>query len=152
MKLVTAIVKPFTLEDVKTGLEQAGILGMTVSEVQGYGRQKGHTEVYRGAEYSVDFVPKVRVEVVVDDSAVDKVVEVIVTAARTGKIGDGKVWVSPWTRWCGCAPASGAPMPPTAQYDKRNGNHMGAATDLVAARAQLLGDSGRLNAAAIRRR
>ncbi|SKU72367.1 nitrogen regulatory protein P-II [Mycobacteroides abscessus subsp. abscessus] len=95
MKLVTAIVKPFTLEDVKTGLEQAGILGMTVSEVQGYGRQKGHTEVYRGAEYSVDFVPKVRVEVVVDDSAVDKVVEVIVTAARTGKIGDGKVWVSP---------------------------------------------------------
>ena len=78
MKLVTAIVKPFTLEDVKAGLEQAGILGMTVSEVQGYGRQKGHTEVYRGAEYSVDFVPKVRVEVVVDDAAVDKVVEVIV--------------------------------------------------------------------------
>jgi nitrogen regulatory protein P-II 1 len=95
MKLITAIVKPFTLEDVKTGLEQAGVLGMTVSEVQGYGRQKGHTEVYRGAEYSVDFVPKVRVEVVVDDAAVDKVVEVIVEAARTGKIGDGKVWVSP---------------------------------------------------------
>ena len=70
MKLITAIVKPFTLEDVKTGLEQTGILGMTVSEVQGYGRQKGHTEVYRGAEYSVDFVPKVRVEVVVDDAAV----------------------------------------------------------------------------------
>ena len=91
MKLITAIVKPFTLEDVKTGLEQTGILGMTVSEVQGYGRQKGHTEVYRGAEYSVDFVPKVRVEVVVDD----KVVDVIVQAARTGKIGDGKVWVSP---------------------------------------------------------
>ena len=95
MKLITAIVKPFTLEDGKTGLEQTGILGMTVSEVQGYGRQKGHTEVYRGAEYSVDFVPKVRVEVVVDDSAVDKVVDVIVQAARTGKIGDGKVWVSP---------------------------------------------------------
>ena len=95
MKLITAIVKQFTLEDVKTGLEQTGILGMTVSEVQGYGRQKGHTEVYRGAEYSVDFVPKVRVEVVVDDSAVDKVVDVIVQAARTGKIGDGKVWVSP---------------------------------------------------------
>jgi nitrogen regulatory protein P-II 1 len=95
MKLITSIVKPFTLEDVKTGLEQTGILGMTVSEVQGYGRQKGHTEVYRGAEYSVDFVPKVRVEVVVDDSAVDKVVDVIVQAARTGKIGDGKVWVSP---------------------------------------------------------
>ena len=83
MKLITAIVKPFTLEDVKAGLEQAGILGMTVSEVQGYGRQKGHTEVYRGAEYSVDFVPKVRVEVVVDDAAVDKVVDVIVEAART---------------------------------------------------------------------
>jgi len=94
MKLITAIVKPFTLEDVKTALEQTGILGMTVSEVQGYGRQKGHTEVYRGAEYSVDFVPKVRVEVVVDDAAVDKVVDVIVQAARTGKIGDGKVWVS----------------------------------------------------------
>ena len=95
MKLITAIVKPFTLEDVTTGLEQTGILGMTVSEGQGYGRQKGHTEVYRGAEYSVDFVPKVRVEVVVDDAAVDKVVDVIVQAARTGKIGDGKVWVSP---------------------------------------------------------
>jgi nitrogen regulatory protein P-II 1 len=95
MKLVTAIVKPFTLDDVKTSLEEAGVLGMTVSEIQGYGRQKGHTEVYRGAEYSVDFVPKVRVEVLVDDSAVDKVVDVIVQAARTGKIGDGKVWVSP---------------------------------------------------------
>jgi nitrogen regulatory protein P-II 1 len=95
MKLVTAIVKPFTLDDVKTSLEEAGILGLTVSEVQGYGRQKGHTEVYRGAEYSVDFVPKVRIEVVVDDSIVDKVVDSIVRSARTGKIGDGKVWVSP---------------------------------------------------------
>jgi nitrogen regulatory protein P-II 1 len=95
MKLVTAIVKPFTLDDVKTSLEEAGILGMTVSEVQGYGRQKGHTEVYRGAEYSVDFVPKVRIEVIVDDSVVDKVVDSIVRTARTGKIGDGKVWVSP---------------------------------------------------------
>ncbi|MGE2814184.1 MULTISPECIES: nitrogen regulatory protein P-II [unclassified Mycobacterium] len=95
MKLITAIVKPFTLDDVKTTLEEAGVLGMTVSEVQGYGRQKGHTEVYRGAEYSVDFVPKVRIEVVVDDSIVDKVVDSIVRSARTGKIGDGKVWVSP---------------------------------------------------------
>lgn len=95
MKLITAIIKPFTLDDVKTGLEELGVLGMTVSEVQGYGRQKGHTEVYRGAEYAVDFVPKVRVEVVVDDLVVDKVVDVIVAAARTGKIGDGKVWVSP---------------------------------------------------------
>lgn len=95
MKLITAIVKPFTLDDVKTSLEDAGVLGLTVSEVQGYGRQKGHTEVYRGAEYSVDFVPKVRIEVVVDDSIVDKVVDSIVRSARTGKIGDGKVWVSP---------------------------------------------------------
>ncbi|MFC5951471.1 P-II family nitrogen regulator [Pseudonocardia lutea] len=95
MKLITAIVKPFVLEDVKGALEQIGVLGMTVSEVQGYGRQKGHTEVYRGAEYSVDFVPKVRVEVVADDALADKVVDAVVEAARTGKIGDGKVWVSP---------------------------------------------------------
>jgi nitrogen regulatory protein P-II 1 len=95
MKLVTAIIKPFTLDDVKAALEQVGVLGMTVSEVQGYGRQKGHTEVYRGAEYSVDFVPKVRVEVLVDDTLADKVVDAVVEAARTGKIGDGKVWVTP---------------------------------------------------------
>ena len=95
MKLVTAIVKPFTLEDVKGALEQIGVLGMTVSEVQGYGRQKGHTEVYRGAEYSVDFMPKIRVEVVVDDMQVDKTLDVLVESARTGKIGDGKVWVTP---------------------------------------------------------
>ena len=95
MKMVTAIIKPFVLEDVKGALEQLGVLGMTVSEVQGYGRQKGHTEVYRGAEYSVDFVPKVRVEVVADDTLADKVVDAIVEAARTGKIGDGKVWVTP---------------------------------------------------------
>jgi len=94
MKLVTAIVKPFVLEDVKGALEEIGVLGMTVSEVQGYGRQKGHTEVYRGAEYSVDFVPKVRVEVVADDTLADKVVDAIVESARTGKIGDGKVWVT----------------------------------------------------------
>ena len=94
MKLITAIVKPFVLEDVKGALEQIGVLGMTVSEVQGYGRQKGHTEVYRGAEYSVDFVPKVRVEVVADDTLADKVVDAVVEAARTGKIGDGKVWVT----------------------------------------------------------
>ena len=95
MKLVTAIIKPFTLEDVKGALEQIGVLGMTVSEVQGYGRQKGHTEVYRGAEYSVDFVPKIRVEVVVDDTQLDKTLDALVEAARTGKIGDGKVWVTP---------------------------------------------------------
>ena len=95
MKLVTAIIKPFVLEDVKGALEQLGVLGMTVSEVSGFGRQKGHTEVYRGAEYEVDFVPKARVDVVVDDEHVDVVVAAIVGAARTGKIGDGKVWVTP---------------------------------------------------------
>ena len=94
MKLVTAIVKPFKLEDVKSALETLGVLGLTVSEVRGYGRQKGHTEVYRGAEYTVDLVPKVRVEVLVDDLDADKVVETVVEAARTGKIGDGKVWVT----------------------------------------------------------
>jgi nitrogen regulatory protein P-II 1 len=83
------------LEDVKAALEQIGVLGMTVSEVQGFGRQKGHTEVYRGAEYSVDFVPKIRVEVVVDEAQVDKTIDALVEAARTGKIGDGKVWVTP---------------------------------------------------------
>lgn len=95
MILVTAIVKPFALADVRAALERLGVLGMTVGEVQGYGRQKGHTEVYRGAEYSVDFVPKVRIEVVVEAAAADKVVDAIVTAARTGKIGDGKVWTTP---------------------------------------------------------
>jgi len=94
MKLVTAIIKPFVLEDVKGALEQLGVLGLTVSEVSGYGRQKGHTEIYRGAEYSVDFVPKIRIEVAVDDAAVERVVDAIVEAARTGKIGDGKVWVT----------------------------------------------------------
>jgi nitrogen regulatory protein P-II 1 len=94
MKLVTAIVKPFKLDDVKAGLEAYGIHGLTVSEVSGYGRQKGHTEVYRGAEYTVDFVPKVRIEVVVDDSDVSGVVGVVVKAAVTGQIGDGKVWVT----------------------------------------------------------
>ncbi|MEU7817356.1 P-II family nitrogen regulator [Pseudonocardia sp. NPDC049154] len=95
MKLVTGIVKPFALGDVKEALEQLGVLGMTVTEVQGFGRQKGHTEVYRGAEYAVDFVPKIRVEVVVDDAVADRVVDALVDAARTGKIGDGKVWVTP---------------------------------------------------------
>jgi nitrogen regulatory protein P-II 1 len=95
MKLVTAIIKPFKLEDVKVALEGKGIQGMTVSEASGFGRQRGHTEVYRGAEYTVDLVPKVRVEVVVDDADAAGVVEAIVAAAQTGKIGDGKVWVVP---------------------------------------------------------
>jgi nitrogen regulatory protein P-II 1 len=95
MKLITAIVKPFTLDDVRHAVEAVGVVGLTVTEVQGYGRQRGHTEVYRGAEYAVDFVPKARVEVVVDDEFAERVVEAIVRVARTGKIGDGKVWVSP---------------------------------------------------------
>ena len=95
MRLVTAIVKPFKLDDVKTALTDLGVQGMTVSEVQGFGRQRGHTEVYRGAEYTVDFVPKARVEVVVDDADADRVVAAIMAAARTDKIGDGKIWVTP---------------------------------------------------------
>jgi nitrogen regulatory protein P-II 1 len=94
MKLVTAVVKPFAIEDVKAAVEAAGVLGMTVGEVQGYGRQKGHTEVYRGAEYQVDFIPRMKVEVLVSDESVDRLVSGIVNAARTGKIGDGKVWVT----------------------------------------------------------
>ena len=93
-RLVTAIIKPFKLDDVKAALEGLGVQGMTVSEVSGFGRQKGHTEVYRGAEYRVDMVPKVRVEVLTDDVQALDIVESIVKAARTGKIGDGKVWVT----------------------------------------------------------
>ena len=92
VQLVTAIVKPFMLEDVKTALRGAGVQGITVSEVQGYGRQGGKTETFRGSEYTVDFVPKVRIDVIVEDTDVDKVFEVLGNAARTGKIGDGKVW------------------------------------------------------------
>jgi nitrogen regulatory protein P-II 1 len=95
MKLVTAIIKPFKLDDVKAALETLGVQGLTLSEVSGFGRQKGHTEVYRGAEYTVDMVPKVKVEVLIDDGEALDVVAAIVEAARTGKIGDGKVWVTP---------------------------------------------------------
>jgi nitrogen regulatory protein P-II 1 len=94
MKLVTAIIKPFKLDDVKTALREAGIAGMTVSEVQGFGRQRGHTEVYRGQEYTIDFVPKVRIEVLADEADLDRVIDSIVAAARTDKIGDGKIWVT----------------------------------------------------------
>jgi nitrogen regulatory protein P-II 1 len=94
MKLVTAIVKPFKLDDVKDALKAAGITGMTVSEVRGFGRQGGHTETYRGAEYQIDFVPKAKLELVLDDALVDRAVDVIVESARTGKIGDGKIWVT----------------------------------------------------------
>ena len=94
MKLITAIVQPFTVTDVRAVVDEAGVHGMTFSEAQGYGRQKGHTEVYRGAEYQVDFIPKARIDVVVEDDHVDAVVDAIIGAARTGKIGDGKVWVT----------------------------------------------------------
>jgi nitrogen regulatory protein P-II 1 len=95
MKLVTAIIKPFKVDDVKDALKGLGVAGMTVSEARGFGRQRGHTEVYRGAEYNVDFVPKVRVEVLTDDDDAGRVAEAIVSAARTDKIGDGKVWIVP---------------------------------------------------------
>jgi nitrogen regulatory protein P-II 1 len=95
MRLVTAVIKPFKLDEVRAALLAFGVQGLTVSESSGYGRQRGHTEVYRGAEYTVDLVPKVRLEVLVDDDDLDDVVEVIVRAARTGKIGDGKVWSVP---------------------------------------------------------
>ena len=95
MKLVVAVIKPFKLDDVKTALQEFGIHGITITEVQGFGRQRGHTEVYRGAEYTIDFVPKVKLEILVEDAQATHVVEHIIEAARTGKIGDGKVWLEP---------------------------------------------------------
>jgi nitrogen regulatory protein P-II 1 len=94
MKLITAVIKPFKIDDVKDALKTIGIQGMTVGEVRGFGRQGGHTETYRGAEYQIDFVPKIQLELVVDDGVVDQAVDAIKTAAATGKIGDGKIWVS----------------------------------------------------------
>jgi nitrogen regulatory protein P-II 1 len=95
MKLIVGIIKPFKLDDVKDALKDLGVHGLTVSDVQGFGRQRGHTEVYRGAEYTIDFVPKVRIEILVDDGDVQRVTDKLVETARTGKIGDGKVWVVP---------------------------------------------------------
>ena len=95
MKLVVGVIKPFKLDAVKEALKSAGVQGMTVSEVRGFGRQRGHTEVYRGAEYTIDFVPKVKIEALVDDGDADRVAEAIIESARTGSIGDGKVWVVP---------------------------------------------------------
>lgn len=95
MKLVTAIIKPFKLDDVRAGLSDIGVQGVTVTEVKGFGRQKGHTELYRGAEYVVDFLPKVKLEIAVDDGMTESVIEAITQAANTGKIGDGKIFVSP---------------------------------------------------------
>ena len=95
MKLIKAIIKPFKLEDVKEALSEVGIEGMTVTEVKGFGRQKGHTEIYRGSEYTVDFLPKVMIDIVVDDEMVEKASEAIIKAAKTGKIGDGKVFIMP---------------------------------------------------------
>ena len=98
MKKIEAVIKPFKLEDVKEALAEAGITGMTISEVKGYGRQQGHSELYRGAEYVVDFLPKVKLDLIVDEGDVDRVIDIIVESARTGKIGDGKVFVSPIER------------------------------------------------------
>jgi nitrogen regulatory protein P-II 1 len=95
MKLITAIIQPHTLDSVKENLEAVGVHGLTVSEAHGYGRQKGHTEIYRGAEYNVDLIPKVRIEIVADDNDIDAIVDQIVKTASTGKIGDGKIWISP---------------------------------------------------------
>ena len=95
MKKIEAIIKPFKLDDVKEALQEVGLQGITVTEARGFGRQKGHTELYRGAEYVVDFLPKIKVEIVVEDHMVDKTVDAIVSAARTGKIGDGKIFISP---------------------------------------------------------
>jgi nitrogen regulatory protein P-II 1 len=95
MKLLTAIVKPHKVDDVKEALTAAGVNGMTITQAHGFGRQRGHTEVYRGAEYKVDFLPKVRIEVVVDDGDAERLIDVVVAAAQTGKIGDGKIWVTP---------------------------------------------------------
>ena len=94
MKLITAIIKPFKLEEVRESLDQLGITGMTISEVKGYGRQKGHTELYRGAEYVIDFLPKIKVELIIPDDIVDQVIEVIKSKAHTGRIGDGKIFIS----------------------------------------------------------
>ena len=94
MKLITTIIKPFKLDDVKDALKSIGIQGMTVSEVKGFGRQGGHTETYRGSEYAIDFVPKMKLELVIDDARIDQVVEAISKAASTGKIGDGKIWIT----------------------------------------------------------
>ena len=95
MKLLTAIIKPFKLEEVRTALTDIGMQGMTVTEVKGYGRQKGHTEIYRGAEYAVSFLPKIKIEIVIADDQVEKAIEAVLTTAKTGQIGDGKIFVSP---------------------------------------------------------
>ena len=94
MKLITAVIKPFKLDDVKTAIEQVGVVGLTISDVRGFGRQGGHSETYRGAEYQIDFVPKTKLEIIVDDESVGAVVEALTRSAATGKIGDGKVWVT----------------------------------------------------------
>src|SRR5437588_8060932 len=117
--LVTAIIKPFKLDEVKEALRGAGMLGLTVSEVQGYGRQGGKTESFRGSEYKIDFVPKVKIEVLVESSQVDKVIDLISSAARTGKIGDGKVWPTTSTGSCACAPASSGTRPSRSRWPGR---------------------------------
>ncbi len=109
MKMVTAIIKPYKVDEVRAALAEVGVQGVTVTEVKGFGRQKGHTELYRGAEYVVDFLPKVRLEIAVLDERVDAVIDAIATAARTGKIGDGKIFVTSSATWCASAPAKRIP-------------------------------------------
>ena len=111
MRIVTAIIKPFKLDEVRQALSDLGIRGITVTEVKGFGRQKGHTELYRGAEYVVDFLPKVKVEAAVEASQVELVIEAIENAARTGKIGEARFSSPCWSRWCASAPAKPAPKP-----------------------------------------
>ena len=113
MKKIEAIIKPFKLNDVKTALNEIGIQGMTVTEVKGFGRQKGHTEIYRGSEYTIDFLPKIKIETVLPDNLVQQAIQAIIKAAKTGKIGDGKVFVSPLTTPTASAPRNRT----TAQFD-----------------------------------
>ena len=114
MKLITAVIKPFKVDEVRQAVADIGIQGVTVTEVHGYGRQHGHTEIYRGAEYSVDFLPKAKIELAVDDSIAEQVMEAVCNVARTGKTGDGKVWVSSSSRRCGCGPGRPVRMPSRA--------------------------------------
>lgn len=118
MKLVTVIIKPFKLDDVREALSAAGVHGLTVTEVKGFGRQRGHTELYRGAEYVVDFLPKIRIDIAVTDDAVDTVIEAVLASARTGKVGDGKIFVSPLEHVCASARVKKTKAPSEAKPHK----------------------------------
>jgi nitrogen regulatory protein PII len=121
MKLIIAVIKPFKLEEVREALTGIGVQGLMVSEVKGYGRQSGHTEIYRGAEYVVNFVPKIKLEIAAPDAAVEKIVDVIAATARTGKIGDGKIFVTPLEQPSACAPTNAATTRSERGHSKRRG-------------------------------